>query len=56
MKASHTGNAVQQLPGKRLYVRPGKRHEVVFFQEVINTLPEEFRNNTNVIPVVKAFQ
>jgi hypothetical protein len=39
-----------------LYMCPRKGYKVVFFQKVINTLPQELRNDTNVISVVKAFQ
>lgn len=44
----------EELTGKALYVRARKRHELVLFQEVKDTLTEQVRNDADVVLEIEA--
>lgn len=49
-----TGHAGEQLPSKVLNLATGKGDEAVSLQKIKNTLPQQVRDNANMVAIIKA--
>ena len=51
-----TSNTAQQLTGKRLNVMTGKWRKVVLLQKIVHTHPQQLRDYTNVVAMIKPLE
>jgi len=51
---SLTSNTCEELTCKALYVRARKRYELIFLEEVEDTLAEKIGNNADVVLEIEA--